>query len=796
LSKPEERKLSEGEVDLIVYEKLLEKGWKRGDNLVYQHTFAPGRIFPKEDYKYGRENPFQPEYVLYYKPEGKNAQQIPVAVVEDKPSSTRKLGIGAEQVKDYASLLGVKFAYVANDKAVIEYNLITGKESEPHPIEFPTPEELWERSQEKLSIPEENYTMVFQPYNRILKNADLTVKEPRYYQASAINKTIEAIANGEKRILITMATGTGKTFVASQIAWKIWKPAKTKPRILYLVDRIFLLEQARDDYFVKMFGKAVSDIKDKITGDVVKSRDIYFSLYQGINDRKEIEGLYKKYSPDFFDYVIIDECHRGSSNDEGNWRAILDYFEPAVHIGMTATPKTKDTVNTYRYFKKPVYTYSLKQGIDDGFLSPYSVIRVVPDVDETGWRPRPNQKGMLGEDIPDKEYKSSEYDKKITLNPRLKFVAEHLVNYLKKTDVYDKTLVFCQDQQHALDMARAINNIKPVNHPKYCVRIVSEERANIKAELKENFSAPDSKYPVIVTTSKLLSTGIDIPTLKNVVIEKNMKDVDDFKQTIGRGTRINLTEKPFQKKYWFTVLDYRGPSELFFDPKFDGEPFEWEIENWAKGKKKVTKKKTKRKKKTEDVTVGIKQKDRPVVDGFEVDLASRSFYKLDADGNRLKMFKFEEYTKEKIRELYPDKMQLYKLLKEPEKRKAFKEELEKLQINIHELQILTDSVDKDAFELVVSIAYGGKVIPRRDKIEKIKKRQPFKKYKEIAGKVLEVILDLYADVGYRELENPKNLLQLPQIKKIGSPVEIVKEFGGVKEYQTAVDSLSQIIYER
>ncbi|MEK7391034.1 MAG: type I restriction-modification enzyme R subunit C-terminal domain-containing protein, partial [Fibrobacterota bacterium] len=296
------------------------------------------------------------------------------------------------------------------------------------------------------------------------------------------------------------------------------------------------------------------------------------------------------------------------------------------------------------------------------------------------------------------------------------------------------------------------------------------------------------------TTSKLLSTGVDIPTLKNIVIEKNIKDVDDFKQTIGRGTRLNLSEKPFQNKYWFTILDYRGSSELFFDPKFDGEPYNWEIEKWVKGEKKVTKKKSKRKKKTEDVTAGIKQKDRPVVDGFEVDLSSRIFYKLDADGNHLKMFKFEEYAQEKVRELYPDKMELYKLLKEPEKRKIFTEKLQKLQINLQEFQILTDNADKDAFELLISIVYGGKVVSRREKVSEIKNKQPFKKYRELARKVLDVILDLYADVGYRELENPKNLLQLPQIKKIGSPIEIIKDFGGIKEYQKAVDSLSQIIY--
>jgi type I restriction enzyme, R subunit len=788
--------LSEGEIDILVLSKLKERKWNIGENMTYQHSYAPGRIFPQEDYKYGRENIFSPEFVLSYKPEGKNMQPKVLAIVEDKIASDRQLGIGAEQVKDYASLLGAKFAYVSNGTSIVEYNLVTGKETKPYPLEIPTPEELWEKCQKHSPIPEKNFPIVFQPYNRILKNSDLSIKLPRYYQEAAINAATEAIAKGDKQILITMATGTGKTFVASQIAWKLWKPAKTKPRILYLVDRTFLLDQAKDDYFTKIFGRAVSDIKDKITKDVVKSRDIYFSLYQGINDRKDVDGLYKKYKPDFFDYVIIDECHRGGSTDDGNWRAILDYFSPATHIGMTATPKSNDTANTYRYFKKPVYTYSLKQGIEDGFLSPYSVIRVIPDIDEKGWKPTLGQKGIHGEDIQNKEYRAPEYDKKITLNPRIEFVAKHIVDYLRKTNIYDKTLIFCQDQQHALDMAHAINNIAPVKHPKYCVRIVSDERANIKTELKENFAAPDSKYPVIVTTSKLLSTGIDIPTLKNVVIDKKIRDVDDFKQTIGRGTRLNLSEKPFQNKYWFTILDYRGSSELFFDSKFDGEPYNWEIEKWEKGVRKVTKKKSKLKKKTEDVTKGIKQKDRPVVDGFEVDLASRVFYKLDADGNHLKMFKFEEYTKEKIRELYPDEMELYKLLQEPEKRKVFKEKLQKLQINLQEFQILTDNTDKDAFELLISLAYGGKPISRSEKISKIKKKQPFKKYKEIARKVLEVILDLYADVGFRELENPKQLLQLPQIKKIASPIEIIKEFGGVEEYQIAVDSLSQIIYER
>ena len=346
--------LSEGEIDLLVLSKLNERGWKIKENMTYQHSYAPGRIFPKEDYKYGRENSFSPEFVLDYKPPGKNMESKVLAVVEDKIATDRKLGIGAEQVKDYAILLGAKFAYVSNGETVVEFNLVTGKETKPYPIEFLTPEKLWEKCQANSSIPEKSYPMIFQPYNRVLKNLDLYIKVPRYYQKAAINAATEAIAKGEKRILLTMATGTGKTFVASQIAWKLWKTVKTKPRILYLVDRTFLLDQARDDYFSKIFGKAVSSIKDKITGDVVKSRDIYFSLYQGINDRKEVDGLYKKYSPGFFDYVIIDECHRGSSKDDGNWRAILDYFNSATHIGITATLKTKDTTNTYLYFGNPV----------------------------------------------------------------------------------------------------------------------------------------------------------------------------------------------------------------------------------------------------------------------------------------------------------------------------------------------------------------------------------------------------------------------------------------------------------
>jgi len=784
--------ISEAEIDLQVLENVRENGWSK-DSYRYQHTYAPGRIYKTDD-SFERDEPFRPDIVLYYKPDTKDSQEKVLAVIEDKKVPDNAVAAGIQQAIDYAMILGAKFAYASNGNVFVEYDFTSGKQSKPF-SKFPTPDELWNRSQGEVILDNEKMSIIFQPYNRQIKNADLTIKQPRYYQAAAIENAVEAIARGDKRVLITMATGTGKTFVAMQIAWKLWKPKKTKPRILYLVDRTFLLEQAQEDYFEKVFGKAVSSIKDKDTGEIVKSRDIYFTLYQGIDDKKNVEGLYKEYSPDFFDYVIIDECHRGSANDEGSWRAILEYFTDAVHIGMTATPKTKENTNTYRYFGKPVYTYTLKQGIDDGFLSPYSVIRVESDVDVTGWKPYTGQKDIYGKDIPDKEYRTPDYDRKITLTPRVKFVAKHLIDYLNRTSVYDKTLVFCQDQQHALEMMIAINEIRPVNHPKYCVRIVAEERENIRKELKEKFSDAESKFPVIVTTSKLLSTGVDIPTLKNIVIDKTIKDMVEFKQTVGRGTRVNLTDKPFSTKYWFTIIDHRGTSQHFHDPQFDGEPDDIQIEKWTKGKPTIKKKKQSRPH-TVDVTGKVKHKERPVVDGFEVDTATKSFYKLDADGNRLSMYKYEDYAKEKIRELYPDKMELYRLLKEPEQRKLFKQKLEKLQINLKDLQMITDNTDKDAFEILVSLAYGDKTISRRDKILKIKQKRPFGKYRGIAQKVLDTVLDLYAEEGYSELEKPKELLTLPQIKKFGSPVEIVKEFGGIKEYEKAVESLNQLIYER
>lgn len=782
---------TEGEIDFEVRDQLSARGWK--DQLRYQHQIAPGRIYKVGD-SYINADPVKPDFILDYKPDIEGAEARPIAVVEDKNVPDVEVAAGIQQAKNYAEIMNLKFAYTTNGNRIVEYDFTTGEQKEIP--QFPTPEELWERSQGSKPFKAEDLPVIFQPYNREVRNSDLSIRKPRYYQIAAIEAVTDVIAKGQKRILVTMATGTGKTFVAMQIAWKLWKPKKVKPRILYLVDRIFLQEQA-EELFQKPFKTAMSRILEKGSNTVVKSKDIYFSLYQGISDRKKAEGVYKKFNPDFFDYVIIDECHRGSARDDGNWRAILDYFKSATHIGMTATPKTKDNANTYKYFKRPVYTYTLKQGINDGYLSPYSVIRVTTDVDVKGWRPKPNQKDKYGNLIPDKQYELPQFDKKITLEPRIMFVAAHLVKHLQDTNPYDKTLVFCQDQQHALDLTTAINNISPVKHPRYCVRIVAEERENLRRQLKEQFSDPESKYPVIVTTSKLLSTGIDIPTLKNIVIDKSIRDMVEFKQTVGRGTRVNLSDKPFQLKYWFTIIDHRGVSKHFEDPKFDGKPDEIDVEKWEKGKPPKIKKEIMVKPPGTDLTRPRKKQVRPVATGFEVSQEGKSYWKLDAEGNKLSLYKYEDYTRENVRTLYPDKMELYRILKEPEKRKHFIEELSKIGIDLKELQEITNNKDKDEFEVLIQVVTGDPIMTRKDKITKIRgQKQLFSKYKEKARRALDVILDLYADKGYGELDKPKEILELPQIKKIGSTREILTEFGNYDEYVKAIETLTKAIYER
>ncbi len=547
----------------LITPAIIAAGWDaEPSSFEEQHSFTDGRIVVSGN-KAKRLPQKRADYLLRF------TRDVPIAVVEAKDQVGYAPGDGLQQAKDYAFILGLKFAYSTNGKGIVEYDFFTGMER-PLPA-FPTPQELWERWKVGATAPG---TPTEQVEKGLLEPAyHLNGKSPRYYKQIAINRTVQAVLQGQKRVLLTMATGTGKTLVAFNICWKLWKSGWNKngtfqkPKILFLADRNVLVDDPKDITF-RPFEHARQKIEN---GQVVKSREMYFATYQSLAEDERRPGLYREYPPDFFDMVVIDECHRGSAKDESNWRDILEYFEPAYQIGMTATPKREENSNTYQYFGEPIYTYSLRQGIEDGFLAPYKVHRVVTSWDEDGWQPAQGELDKFGNAIPERDYGTSDFDRKIVIARRTMEIAIHLTNYLKKTDRYAKTIVFCVDQDHALRMREALSNLNAdivKNHPTYVQRITSNERY-CDAYL-DNFKDIEKTYPVIATTSQLLTTGVDIPTCKNVVLVRNINSMTEFKQIIGRGTRV----REEYDKLFFTILDYTGATRLFRDPDFDGIPEE------------------------------------------------------------------------------------------------------------------------------------------------------------------------------------------------------------------------------
>src|SRR3989338_6899844 len=642
-----------------VLPKLYTAQWT-DDQISEQKNFTDGRILVLGD-KCRRKKQKRADYLLKYR------RDFPIAVVEAK-ASYKTPGDGIQQAKEYAEILGLKFAYSTNGAGIIEHDYTTGRESEL--TDFPSPETLWNRFRKIENIAsDETAEKILTPY---FYSSD---KEPRYYQQIAINRTVQAILQGRKRILLTMATGTGKTFVAFQIAWKLWNAKWNrrgdgrKPRILFLSDRSILVDDPKDKTFIPF-----ADARHKIEGEAIKSREMYFSLYHAIAEDERRPGLYKEYAPDFFDLIIMDECHRGSASDESNWRQILEYFHPAYQLGMTATPLREDNRDSYLYFGNPIYTYSLKQGIDDGFLAPYKVHRVITEVDASGWRPEKGQLDRLGREIPDGEYGTRDFGRTLAYRPRSEAVAQHLTDFLKKTDRFAKTIVFCEDQEEADEMRRILNNLNQdlvKQHPDYVCRIVSDEGDLGRGHLGR-FQEPDRETPVIVTTSKLLTTGVDIPTCKNIVIYRVINSMTDFKQIIDRGTRVRAD----RGKLFFNILDYTGSAtRLFADPDFDGEPAlltQEEID--AQGKTKPgTEKVLVEENEKEFVQTGYEQ---GTVCGItssgerssEGSIGQRKYYvdtgtrvkilvdyeqNLDADGNKLQVVKYTDYTAEKVRAMFP-----------------------------------------------------------------------------------------------------------------------------------------------
>jgi type I restriction enzyme R subunit len=597
-----------------------------------------------------------------------------------------------------------------------------------------------------------------------------------------------------------MATGTGKTLVAFQIIWKLWKSRRIK-KVLYLVDRNVLADQAKDRTFFP-FGDALHKIQKR----VIKSRDIYFGLYQAIAEDDRRKGIYKKYSPDFFDLIIVDECHRGSARDDSKWREILEYFSPAYQIGMTATPKRDDNVNTYAYFGNPIYTYSLKDGIDDGFLAPYRVMRVIPSVDASGWIPDKGQLDRFGREIPHGLYETKDFERIISLFTRTEAVAKHLTNYLKKTNRFGKTMIFCVDQEHAEDMRQALHNENSdltVTYPHYVARVVSDE-GKIGRQFLDNFQDPEKKIPVILTTSQMLTTGVDVPGCRNIVLFKPINSMVQFKQIIGRGTRLF----PDKDKLWFTIIDYAGATRLFTDPDFDGFPEFISQEKIDKSGNQVPESyrivEGEEIEEEEEVVEELSQISRDsegeirkyYVDNVEVAIVQEMVYELDSEGNKLKTWKFTDYTRDKVRALYPSANELRSIWTKTDERQQVIDALEQKGISFEHLAEVTGQPDADPFDLLMHIAFNAPLRTRRERADYVKKAKEdyFQKYSNEAREIILMLLDKYTEFGVTQLTDT-NILKIPPISQKGTPFEIAKYFGGMKKLRQLLSDLQRFLYE-
>jgi len=678
--------------------KIYEAGWN-DDQIFEQKTFTDGRIIVIGD-KVRRGRQKRADYILCYK------RNFPIAIVEAK-SLEEPASVGLQQAKEYASMLGVNFAYSTNGEDIIEHDFYTGLDSLLHKI--PSPLELWARycKAEKIEVfSDDTEDRLFTPIQRI------SGKIPRYYQEIAINRVVQNILEGKKRILLTMATGTGKTFVAFQIMWKLWNSRWNKdgeyrrPKILFLADRNVLVE----DPYTKDFS-IFGDSRHRIRGEAIKSREIYFSTYQAIAKDVTRPGLYREFSRDFFDLVVVDECHRGSARDDSNWRDILDYFDSAYKFGMTATPLRKENRNTYRYFGNPVYEYSLKQGIDDGFLSPYRVHRIITSMDAVGWRPSRDELDLYGRLIPDKEYTTKDFERVVSLKMRTKAIARHLTNFLKNSDRLAKTIIFCVDQEHAEDMRMEMNNLNTdlvKQYPDYIVRIVSDE-ADIGRMHLSNFMELEKITPTIVTTSKLLSTGVDVPLCKNIVLFRVINSMVEFKQIIGRGTRL----RDDYGKYFFNILDNTGSAtRLFADQDFDGFPAkltEEEIDNEGKTVKSDSSELDEEEQGGEPVIewkqpnldpVQPRERVKFYVDGGSVDIVVDLVYELDANGKQLRVVKYTDYSANNIRSMFTSAAELRSAWSNVDQRAVIINELEERGITTQYLAKVAKMPDADPFDLI------------------------------------------------------------------------------------------------
>ncbi len=770
---------------------IKNAGWD--DSLIKeQFYFTSGKVIVRGK-TVSRGKPKKADYVLFKS----NKTKMPLAVIEAKKNKL-SIGDGMQQGLEYGDILDIPFVYSTNGDGFLEHDRLTGIERELSLEEFPTQTELWARYCYAKGITAEEEQIINEPYY-YGENS----KEPRYYQRIAINRTIDAIAKGQDKLLLVMATGTGKTYTAFQIIWRLWKSG-SKKKILYLADRNILIDQTITNDF-KPFKKVMTKIENR---NMDTSYQIYLSLYHQLSGDDNLE-LFRQFKPEFFDLIVIDECHRGSAKEESRWRKILDYFGSATKIGMTATPKETKEVSNITYFGEPIYTYSLKQGIDDGFLAPYKVVRIGLNVDLLGYRPEAGKTDKEGNVLPDEEYEVKDYDTKIVIDERTQIIAQKITEYLKNTDRFSKTIVFCVDIEHAERMRQALVNCNAdlcLEDSKYIMRITGDNQVG-KAQL-DNFIDPQKKYPTIVTTSKLMTTGVDAQTCKLIVLDNNFGEngMTEFKQIIGRGTRIN---EEYGKLY-FTILDFRNASRLFADPSFSGDPIViYEPDEGEELIEPDSGDDNTNNGEDNDITDETGDTSNPIIDTVWIPddstknrkiyvnnvqvivLAERVQY-YDKDG-KLITEDLKDYSKRNILSEFATLEDFLTKWTSDEKQEILIQELKEHGILLEALREAVDNTDIDDFDLICHIAYDKKPLTKSERAKKVKQKGYFEKYSETAQQIINTILEKYATDGITNFEDTK-ILELPDFIQFGNPIKITKLFGGRAKYQEAMKELKAVLY--
>lgn len=773
---------------IFISPALKNAGWDMTRQVRQEVTFTNGRIYVKGRIAQ-RGVTKRADYILYHK------SDLPIAIIEAKDNSYN-IGDGMQQALEYADTLDIPFVYCSNGDGFLEHDrtIDIGKIEVAIPLDqFPSPEELWKRYKKWKNLTEDSQKPVMQDYY-----FERNGKVPRYYQRIAVNRCVEAIVKGQNRLLLVMATGTGKTFVAFQIIWRLWK-AGIKKRILFLADRNFLIDQTMNNDF-RPFEKVMTKITDR---KVDKSFEIYMALYQAITGTEEEKKIFKKFSKDFFDLIVIDECHRGSADEDSEWREILEHFTSATQIGMTATPRETKYISNIRYFGEAIYTYSLKQGIEDGFLAPYKVIRVYLDKDLSGWRPPKGKLDKFGKEIEDRLYNLKDYDRNLVIEQRTELVAQRTTEFLKATDRFSKTIIFCDDVDHAGRMRQALINENAdlvLENYKYIMRITGDDNDG-KNEL-DSFIEPEEKYPVIATTSKLLSTGLDAQTVHLIVLDKTINSMTEFKQIIGRGTRVR---EDYQKMF-FTILDFKNATRLFYDPEFDGEA----VQVYEPGdddpiipeddEPPPDEFPGARDKKPGPIIIDYDVPKRPkfVVDDVTVEIVGERIQYFDKEKGLVSV-SLKEFSRQNLIKEFRSLDDFLTKWNQSDRKIAIISELANKGVFLDELKKQVGK-DIDPFDMICHVAFDMPSLTRQERAKNVRKRNYFVKYGETARRVLEALLEKYEDGGIQSIEDAfgaekiTDFLRIDPFAKFGTPVQIISDFGGKNKYLDAIRNLERQLY--